>query len=258
MKTFLNYIVTLFIGLYFIFGCEFNNGPQNKKYTHSLLFNLVVNETRQEFYIYKIVKDEDVNDFEGKSPDIYFEKGANIILYNSDLNYNSFVLKKLSNTYTTARNLFYSNSESLKLNTNTKYNIDISINGNIITGSTTTPSDFNIITPTPNSTFRLNDLRNGAGINIKWEKSSSAKGYIGKIFIHKGNNDISKESPFITLDTTFNWNESSSTGKAVINIYAFDKNYYKHFIDLSQSAGIKGAYGYFGSSIKKSVTVNIE
>ncbi len=243
---------------YLVLGCEFSNGPQNKKYSHSLLFNLVVNETKQEIYIYRIVKDEDVDDFWGKSPDVYFEKDVSITLYNPELNYNSFVLKELSNTYPTARNLFYSNSESLKLYTNTKYNIDISVNSNIITGSTTTPSDFNIITPTPNSTFRLNNLRNKAGINIKWEKSSSAKGYIGKIFIHKENNDISKVSQFITLDTTFNWNESFTTGKAVINIYAFDKNYYKHFIDLSQSAGIKGAYGYFGSSIKKSVTVNIE
>ena len=258
IKTFFKLIIIIL--LIFTYGCEFDNVPENKILSESLLFNLVVGKENQEFYIYRIVNDDE-KVYYRYSTDKYFLKDASIILYNDKMNFNSFFVKNLTDSnvnYYNKRNLYYSNSEKLELYPNTNYKIDISINNKHIIGSTTTPSDFNIIFPTPNSTFKLKDIESGKGLTIKWGKSNSAKGYIGKVFIHKGNSIIGKDSQFITQDTIFNYTQIHSTGKAEINIFAYDKNYHNHFIEFSQSAGIEGAYGYFGSSIKKSVTVNIK
>ncbi len=228
-------------------------------FSESVLFNLVVGKENQELYIYKIVTNNEPEYYKF-SPDNFFLKNADIILFNEKMNFSSFFVKDLSNNNANywERKLYYTNSKKLELYPNTNYKIDILIDNKHIIGSTTTPSDFNIIFPTSNSTFKLKDIRNGKGLEIKWEKSDSAMGYIGKVFIHKGKGTIAKDRQFVTQDTVYIYNDIYTTGKAEINILAYDKNYHEHFNQFLQSAGIEGAYGYFGSSVLKSVTVNIK
>lgn len=122
MKYFLKLVILL---LGFTFGCEIPNEFLNEKFQYSLVFNLTVNQEKQEFYIYRIVDDE--LEFYSVSPDRYFEKNADISLFNSEFSFNSFIVKELPNKNDFAKSLLYTNANELILKPNTNYKINISI-----------------------------------------------------------------------------------------------------------------------------------
>ncbi|MBK7104325.1 MAG: hypothetical protein IPH62_03480 [Ignavibacteriae bacterium] len=260
----MNYLLKLLLFLLlFTFGCEIPNEYLNKKFQYSLIFNLTVNQENQEFYIYRLVDDE--LEFESGSPDRYFERSANILLNNDELSFNSFIVKKIPNNSIFSRTLSYTNSNELILKPSTNYKINVSVNDIIITGNTKTPADFNIISPANNSTIKLTDLQNEGSIIIKWQKSLTAKGYIGQISQHfyREWQDTTYEAlenfEFIIQDTTFIYTDFiNSTGTMEINIFAYDENYHNHFIEKIEPTGVEGGYGYFVSSVKKSIKINIE
>lgn len=263
MKNLIKYLSIIL--LVFTYSCELTNVPKSKKQSHSLLFNLVVGQENQKFYVYRVVESEDVYaSYIEKKEDRYFEKNANITLHNSNINFSSFGVQ---DTGSFKRSFYYSSTEPLELFANTKYDISITINDTNITGETITPGNFNIISPTSNSTIKLNLSKEEKELNIKWEKSNSAEGYIIKTlhkYMQQNWNDttiyterISKDS-FVTRDTSFNFVSYLHKGSITIDILAYDKNYHNHFVEFMQSSGVEGGYGYFGSSVLKTVTAKIE
>ncbi len=240
-------------------GCSNPNEPGQPDYDYSLLFNLTVNQVNQKTYLLRTVSvNEDV--------DLFFDikksflKNAKISLSNSIINYDNFIIDSSKSDYFNQKELFYQNNTPLILLTSTDYYLKIKINNKLITGRTQTPGNFRIIKPNNNVTINKNKIT-----NITWTKSTNAKGYIIKleqINSYTYNDTIHYYSDihsFITKDTSFvfsDWNLFRK-GKVLIKVQAYDKNYYNHIIRKVPQVGIEGAYGYFGSSVLKTVIINL-
>jgi hypothetical protein len=121
------------------------------------------------------------------------------------------------------------------------------------------PDNFQLLNPTENQTFNYNN-KGIVEIPIEWTQSIGSYGYIVNV-IYTNNSDVIFSNTLTYTTYTFiqdyEWT-SYRTGQIKIEVLAFDKNYFDHVLRKKPSAGIEGAYGYFGSSILKSVTVNIE
>ncbi|MBN1408890.1 MAG: hypothetical protein JW956_13920, partial [Calditrichaceae bacterium] len=197
----------------------------------------------------------------------FFVDNANIELFNGELFYNNFIIKELpSYPGDFSKGYYYTNNDAIIFQPNTYYELKINIDGKIISGSTITPGDFEILTPAPNSIVNIKDLQTENKLLIKWTKSSTAWGYTGKIIkdylimLPDTSYYGSRELSFITTDTSFvieNANILSSEGHLEISISAFDENFYHHHIEMYPEAGVEGAYGYLGSSVLKSVNLSI-
>ncbi len=251
----------LFVLAFFIlnfWSCVSPNEPGNPKSNYSVLFNLTANADSQKIYIYRIADNNGYvyNNNLGE----YSVKTANISLSNSIFNYSNFIIKDVqqrNNPF--SKGAYYTNSDSLKIFSSTQYYLNININGSGIKGMVTTPDDFNILSPLPNSTINAND-----SINITWTSSYTIKGYI-IIITQTGvplyNDDFDTfygKDSFITQDTSFvSSSNFISEGSIKIDILAYDENYYNHFINNVPNSGIDGAYGYFAASVLKSVTVSV-
>jgi len=251
------FVVLLFFSIFF--GCESPNSPEKTGFNYSVLFNLTANTDNQKIYIYSTADNNGYvyNDNIGK----YTVKTANISLSNSVFNFSNFIIKEVSqwdNNF--SKGAYYTNSDSLKIFSSTQYYLNININGSGIKGMVTTPDDFNILSPLPNSTINAND-----SINITWTSSYTAKGYlidIVKTDTFSFNDSVytyNREQSFITQGTSFIFSSNFiSEGTIKIDILAYDENYYNYIINDVPNSGIDSAYGYFAASVLKSVTVNVK
>ena len=237
-----------------VFSCDPLNEPVNN-IKYSMIGNLVVNANQQEMYIYNTIALNDLNWISGGSisSNKYLAKNAKIIVKNEENTSYSYMLNLDTNVY------YYTSSFKPKpLN---RYTLKISINGDELNGETISPGDFSIISPLPNQHFtQVNDT---IKIPTIWNASKNSFGYKVSVFSNYNvwNNysgRYSREISFITQDTSFIY-EEKTRGRSIyrIEIMAFDKNFYEHIIQKIPSAGIKGAYGYFGSSVLKSITIKI-
>ncbi len=259
MKNLLKIIFALFL----IISCEPLNSPGEPEYNYSILFNLIANKKNQEIFIYKVVTGDEQLSYKLEK---YFVKNAQILIGNKNWNYKHFSLIRENTYFNQSKGFHYRNIDSLELLPNSNYNLEVNINGNIIKGTTTTPEDFEIISPKNGSilTYKGRKSQNKK-IKIIWNKSGSAKGYIIKTFysysieFNDSLYNISSVNSYITKDTTLSFN-TLLQGKGILKleVQAFDKNYYNHIIEKIPSVGIKGAYGYFGSSILKTSTILIK
>lgn len=245
-------------------GCDSPNLPNRIEYKHNVLINLTVNESNQEFYIYNTFEYSD-RSIEGYYIEIrdLFVNNASISINTNDFSFNNFVIREAPtklNYY--SKGFYYTNAQELLLFPNREYFLEIVIDNKIISGKTTTPGDFAILEPKDNTIIQHTSI-NGDFI-VKWSQSKSAYGYICKIF---------QEGELIFPDSTYNSYSKDYTkyskdtllvlqnlkpGTTEINIFAFDENYYNHTFGEVLSVGIEGAYGYFGSSVKKSVSFYVK
>jgi hypothetical protein len=245
-------------------GCDSPNLPNRIEYKHNALINLTVNESNQEFYIYNTFDYSDRNS-EGKYIELrdLFVNNASISINTNDFSFNNFVIKEAPikfNYY--SKGFYYTNDQELLLLPNKKYFLEIVIDNEIIYGTTTTPGDFDILEPKDNSIIKETSI-NGDFI-VKWSQSKSAFGYICKIFQEgelifpdSSYYSYSKDYTKYSKDTLFVL-QKLKPGTTEINIFAFDENYYNHTFGENLSVGVDGAYGYFGSSVKKGVSVYVE
>lgn len=242
-------------------GCDSPNYPNRIEYKNNVLLNLIVNENNQEFYIYNTVDYVDRNDSTKyvKLGDI-FVKNANINIHTNNYSFNNFVIKEAPTKLNYSKGFYYTNNKELSLQSNTQYFLEIAIENETIYGTTTSPGDFNILEPKDNSITQRNSNRD---IVIKWSKSKSAYGYICKIFQEgsiilpdSSNYHFKNEYTIYSKDTLLV--QKLTTGSTEINVFAFDENYYNHTFGEMPSVGLDGAYGYFGSSVKKSVNITVE
>lgn len=241
-------------------GCDSPNLPNRIEYKHNVLINLTVNESNQEFYIYNTFEYSDRNN-EGHYIEIrdLFVNNASISINTNDFSFNNFVIREAPTKLGIySKGFFYTNDQELLLFPNREYFLEIVIDNRIIYGTTTTPGDFDILEPKDNSIIQYTSI-NGDFI-VKWSQSKSAYGYICKIF--QEDELIFPDSSYLiysrdyskySKDTLFVL-QNLRPGTTEISIFAFDENYYNHTFGKTLSVGLEGAYGYFGSSVKKTVS----
>jgi len=268
MKIILNIIFILLITVV-LFSCDNLNKPGKIPIKNSFLYNLEVNAPKQEIFIYRTLDlSEPIEnipfEFSLKQDDKYFVENAQLFLTNSENNLSNFLVEKSEKGYR-----FYTEGEFFIFKPETKYIIKVTANNQQFTGQTTTPGNFKILSPIDYDTLSYFE---GIKVEANWTKSKNAKFYLAKLFIAEIDTINSDEGQFITvldfsrairteaifnndLSTNFNLPFRNRTDSIKIEILAFDENYYNHIFNGYQSSGLENAFGYFGSSILKSVVV---
>ncbi|MGB9773305.1 MAG: DUF4249 family protein [Bacteroidota bacterium] len=236
-------------------SCESINTPESF-YTHSVLFNLIANRGTQECFVSR------TTGLCGRSIDVS-EPDAEVSVtdpeghaYPFKARIDTLAPDLIGSIYVSTSPIWVAPGQSYRLSVKTKEEI--------ITGETVVPEDFSILAPSGSDKFRV--VNGTLRFIIAWTKSENAKGYVVKVTIsyitswgdaapHK-----SRYSYFIdTQDTTWTFSTTApaQSDSCSIEVLAYDKNYYNYKHLNAQSSGISGGYGYFASSVLKSVKVGI-
>lgn len=148
----------------------------------------------------------------------------------------------------------YKNRDAFSVQPGGRYVLSAATPFGTITGSTTVPGDFSILSPSNNQVFSR-----GATVRIVWTKSSHAFGY------HVKATDEDSRSPITTStlvnDTTYSIRfdpDFRISGAITIQVFAYDKNYDDHRSKVVPRAGITNAYGCFGSSLLQTVRIRVQ
>jgi hypothetical protein len=253
----------LLISLIIFGSCDYLNSPSEIQYDNTVLFNLSVNEEKQEIYIYHTINQSIEDTLSGhiRLKDI-FVHNAEITIYSISDIYGNFIIEEAPVKYNYSKGFFYSNNHEINLTPNTQYSLEIKLENDLISGETTTPGSFDILEPKHNSTITLNS--SDRELLIWWTVSNYAMGYLCEI-IHEHTvtypdsslKSFTNNYNFYSRDTLLNFS-GLRLGTYTIDVYAIDENYYNHLKEDLNSSGLKGAYGYFGSSIKKSVSFYVK
>ena len=267
-RLFYKIIISTFL-MFSYSSCNLNNEPLQKE-NYSVLINFISNSSHQKIYIYKtLMPNESVRKFiENNTINNWVCTNALI-----QISQNSTIFEDFSIAIDTIKNRiksiekFYTNNSNLQITPNTKYYLKIETDNIIITGSTIVPGDFQLQSPLENQTFHYNnDFDSSVVIPIKWTKSSNVSGYIVNVdYYDEFNFNYDRVLSYTSSnkETKFNYIQNfgssyNTKGRFRIEVLAFDKNYYSHVIKNLPSAGLNGAYGYFGSTVLKTVTIYIE
>ena len=162
----------------------------------SILSTITTNTTKQTLYIYKTAYLG-----EGASyyyDDFFIDYAKVMIIDENSITYNFIPGETTYHKYKA-----YLSEDAPNFQAGKRYYLNIDINGKKISGETTFPGDFKIVSPS-NST--LLDADKAIELNIKWTESSQAFGYIIIIKYHlidQFSNEILKDEQdrtFINFD----------------------------------------------------------
>lgn len=240
--------ITLVIILFAIIftACENLNEPGEPKYKHSILFKLNSGISKQRFYIYNVAPLAENSYGYLKQYDKYFDPGAQISIESDGIEVVDFYVESDS------QNIRYYTSDSFNVLPGKEYHLSINVGNELISGTTNVPETFSIISPVENQVIRYNN--NELKVNYKWTKSINSYGYqiqISYAYIFGGiiyeNNFPFSDNISDTLYIYKTYLEPVDTVYSIIS--AYDKNYFDHIYRGKESAGIEGAYGYFGSTV---------
>lgn len=248
------YIIPVIL-LALLVSCSLNNEVGIAEDNSSVLFNIVSNGAKQKLYLYRTANvNETINrrEISGEGYGKFAIKNANIILKNSNLSFPHFVLEDDSTYY--EKGYCYVNSTSLNILPNQEYLLEINFDDETIFGETTTPGDFKIIYPKNNVIIKAKDDEYNVSFRVNWSKSNNAKGYIITITSMKL---YGSSYSFITGDTTFQIKRYMSWGKYKLEVLAYDKNFHKYIVEEYNQSGLENAYGYFGSSVLRSINFTV-
>lgn len=254
-------LVILITAMTFLFSCTLNNEPGKTENESSVIFILVANKNVQKFHLYRTV---DLEDNARRYIDsIYYQvinyseffiKNAKVQLESNDLYYDDFVVAEDEEFSSNQKGFQYINNDALVILPSTKYNLSINYDGINIKGETTTPDDFEIRSPKENAIMRTNAEGNIA-FDINLSKSNNAKGYI--ITIVELDKLYYNSYSFITSDTTYSYRQNMSRGNYRLEILAYDENIDNYLNKDYFKSGLENAYGYFGSSVLKSINFKV-
>lgn len=263
-----------------ISGCENLNNPGEIKIKNSLFFNLQVNSSRQQLYIYKnpdlsgrpdaFAADPYFNFFNRNAEvtlkDIPGGQSTSFKLTQDTVNYSSYYSGYSSlNPYKP----YYTNSMAFKVKPLTDYYLSVNADGNLITGKITTPGDFKITSP--RSAEEKRGISNLLNSSITWNKSINAAGYMVTVICPMRFYDFqdstwkvenySARSSFWAATTScrvgdvLSYYTDVQSGSVVIRVEAYDNNYVEHYWNKKEPVGLNNAYGCFSSSLMKEVRI---
>ncbi|MCF6270735.1 MAG: hypothetical protein L3J41_13555 [Melioribacteraceae bacterium] len=256
-------LVLLFTATTFLFSCTLNNEPGKAENESSVIFNLTANKSVQELHLYRTADLEEEREpatydslvFRMESYAPFFIKDAYIQIESDSLNYHNFIVVK--DEYGGFNNGFkYIDSDTISILPDTKYSLLIEYDGIKIRGETITPGNFTIISPKNNAVIkRTNDEKN-VSFKIELSKSNNAKGYL--ITIVETDVAYDNSTSYIAEDTTFYLKTHMSWGNYRLEVMAYDKNFHNYIIEEYYQSGLENAYGYFGSSVLKSIDFKVK
>lgn len=248
-------LVILITAMTFWVSCTLNNEPGKAENESSVIFNLVANKNIQKFYLYRTVDLEDNarGYHRGINYSEFFIKNAEVQLEGNDLYYNDFVVVEDDEFSHNKKGFQYRTNDSLAILPRTKYNLLINYDGIEINGRTTTPGDFEIWAPKDNAIIKRTNAEENVAFDINWNKSNNAKGYI----ITRVDLDDLYSRSFITADTTYYYSGNMVPGNYRLEILAYDENIDNYLNKDYYKSGLENAYGYFGSSVLKSVEFEV-
>lgn len=241
------FLVIVFFLLFNLFACENLNDPGMPKYNFSIFVNIQAGIDKQKFYIYHTIPLEEYQYGYLKEFDKYFEPNAVISLQTDSINYTNFFVESDS------QNIRYYTSNNFIANAGREYQLKIQIGGELIEGRTVVPNEFEIISPQEN---QIISFVNKLDVNYSWTNSKNSNCYFIQVeypFLYNG---IQQNTTFIfdqnIQDTTFNFiSYLEPVDTVYTSVTSFDINYFNHIFNGFESAGVEGAYGYFGSSLFK-------
>jgi hypothetical protein len=229
---------------------------------------LVAHQNKQYVYVYRTASlaEQPIYSF-GRPGDTgnyvnFFIKNADIKVIDSDSATYQFQyhFTALSNGFIDS--VYYSNIRDFNIQPNSRYFFDVYLNGDVILGETHTPGDFDIIYPIND---QISNLSNGEYVaDVIWTNSLNSLGYIIQLTMYSHslqNTPVKDLYTYTVFDTLFSQQipiRGDKPDSCVIDIYSFDINYYNHKYENVESSGISGAYGFFGSSILKTVKVKTQ
>lgn len=243
-----------------IWGFSSCNEPTNLQpeiINQTVFLNLTQNKNKQELMLLRTMDDQ-----ESIGPRIFLSDFWKYNIPGADINVS------INNTYYQFEEDYYinylkgyTNKGSLEIDPADTCRLIINTNSTIVKGKTVVPNGFDIMKPTSGEIF---DIIESTSIEITWTKSNDAFGYYVTIYC-----DSTFEPPndawngtyyetFFTNDTTqIIKNLFTFNGEATISVSALDKNMYSHLYGGQESAGLVGAYGYFGSSVLRNIKVKL-
>ncbi len=169
-------------------------------------------------------------------------------------------------------NRYYSAAGKVRIVTDAEYGLSVETSFGTITGSTRVPGEFTIGFPVDKS--RIAFSGNQATLPIHWTRSTNAFVYqIVATMVSWETRTFNGMDPFTlrreevrtfsTVDTAFSAilslrSQSNLPDTVIVEVTAFDKNFYSHKFLGNERAGVTGGYGVIGSGVAKSITLTVQ
>ena len=236
-------------------SCENLNDPGLLNQS-SVVCLLVANESPQRFYVYRTasLNENAVGDSKSKFQ-AFFIDNASIKVNDVVKTYN---FKIQLDTVNSAMVRSYTPESLLVVQPSAAYSLLVNSGLGSIQGQTLVPGDFSIVKPINGEL--LSRIKGKLRPEFSWTRCKYAELYTVKLtqFYSTGAFKYPMTHSFDVLDTTLVLPyelDVYSPDTLYAEIYAFEKNYYRHRFKSVASSGITGGYGYFGSAVLKKVTV---
>jgi hypothetical protein len=260
------------------FSCDEINTTNDFSNDFVFLCLLKNDQPIQKAYLYNFVNMKDYN------PDFYilnndFIHDAEIIISDGIIS-SQLQVRELPISYWSGDVNEYTYSDDSvfykKILPNKKYDLQLKVNNEIVTGSTITPGEFSI-NSLPDTIYRTDDY----SYRISWTESNNSFQYLVFLNVTYKSND--GETSIVSLKVINTVDKFAIVGFPPITIeiptdpisiypdykkyyqysvefivVAVDKNYYDHIFLSRDRAGLSSQYGVFGSSITESCTAYIK
>ena len=248
------------------FACDEINPVNDISNDYNFLCVIKNDQAIQKAYLYKSINIE-----ETLISNATFIHDAEIIVSNGTI-FSQLQVREFQVHYSTLLEYTYSDDSFFqgKILPNTRYDVQIKINNEIVTGSTTTPGEFTINRPSNDTLYLYQGVYDYYYIPVSWNKSTNSFQYlVYSIITYKSNDGKEMEDSWFgnTADTstTVSFQRMSISQEGIqyhayqvkFIVYAIDKNYYDHAFLSRDRAGLSAQYGVFGSTIVDSCIVDI-
>jgi hypothetical protein len=246
--------ILLFCMVLIISGCgDMPNDQITGTYNHSVNAILSTGNSTQRIYFKSAV-----NLYDSYILDDYTDTSKGTInIDNAEVTVNGYAFENVidSEGYS-----YYGLYKSGFIQPDNEYYLSITYGDEIITGSTKVPKAFSIISPSNGLTIELTG--ESQKIEVKWGKSTNAKGYIYQI-IYSPVLEVWSEgvyywyqyrsTPKLTNDTCFTMDITSKYDWFTVKVGAYDANFENYYINQYYSSGVNGTFGVFCSMAADSV-----
>jgi hypothetical protein len=157
----------------------------------------------------------------------------------------------------------YTTVKTVPVKANSAYTLRVVVAGRLVMGRTVTPGDFVLIEPTQSGT--IDSTLPMTGFTVRWTMSAGGFGYrlvisrISWIDSPWGRQRYVAQVITETQDTfrTVLPQYVLQADSVRIEVTALDRNYEKHRHGGEDKAGLTNAFGYFGSGVRKSITLPV-
>ena len=254
-------------------ACEDLNSTGEMNTNNSVVFILTSGLEKQKIYFFRTLKNnEGIGSYPYGILNDFINEGATIKIDDGRSVFSDFVIETYTNDFNdfdSRSTKYYVNASKFDVLPSTVYNLDISYEGEEISGSAKTPGSFKILNLPPRDTLFVENRNDEIKINIKWSESKNAAFYsvIRRIAMVDSTTDFRIKfdfdfpfsgSPPIGTQKEYLCSFPSRADSIRIDVVAYDQNTYAHLFDGKPSKGLINALGVFGAATVSSETIIIQ